>query len=173
MVRMRNATLAVFAVVGLLLVAIASVSGCGGSDLDGKLTGELFWEPDSWGDYARLPTEGYIRLADVTSLREIGESEWRFSEEPGRVIATGTLGIDNGEGRVSFTIPYDDARIDPDSDYAIIVRYSWFLSSAPLVGKGQIFSNVDGFGVSPPLVLTKGRPHREVEVELAVIRVIT
>ena len=173
MVRIPTATQTGFAVVGLLLLTMTSVPGCGGLNLDGELTGELFWGADSSGNHDVLPTEGYIQLVDVTEQGGITESGWRFREDLARVIASGTLGIDNGEGRVPFIITYDDASIDPDSDYAIIVRYSWFWSSAPLVGSGRIFSNVDGFGVSPLLVLTKGRPQKEVEVELAVIRMIT
>ena len=113
---------------GLLVVVTAAVSGCG-EELDGKLTGELFWKPDSYGRYDSLPSEGYIRLVDVTGLPEIGG--WIFREEPVRVVATGMLEAENGKGRVSFTIPYDAARIDRDSDYAIIVRYSWFWEQRP------------------------------------------
>ena len=166
-----RATPAIFAVVGLLFVVTVAVSACGEVELDGKLTGELFWGPDSWGNYENLPTKGYIRLVDVTGLQEI--SEWVFGVESDRVVASGTLGTGNGKGRVLFTIPYNVARIDPDSDYAIIARYSWSKSSAPLVGEGRIFTNFDYSDLSPPLVLTKGRPHNDVEVELMVLRWIT
>ena len=153
-----------------MLVVSAAVSGCGEPGLDGELTGELFWEPDSWGEFDRLPAKGYIQLVDVTGLPEI--REWVFREDPARVVATGRLSTDDGKGSVLFTIPYGVARIDSDSEYAIIVRYSWSTNSAPLVGEGQIFTNFDYSDLSPPLVLTKGHPRKDVEVELTVLRLI-
>ena len=192
MLRMRDVTLPALAVVGLLLMAMAAVSGCGGQDPDvepvgapgpnskirvgpdlnaqissgpdpdGKLTGELFS-----GSGLSIRGQGDIWLVDVTGWHTHLEWNMAFNGESARAIATGDLGSDRREGRVSFTINYNPASIDPESDYAVIARYYWsWWSSTQMVGESGLYSNIDGLGVLPTLVLTKGRPHKDVQVEL-------
>lgn len=126
-----------------------------------EITGTLVW--DGGGS---LPAVGYTEL-----VRKPKSGLWsaRDGED---TIATAILGEATASGRVPFSIRYDPALIDPNEDYAILARFSNVVVTDPLVGKGKIYSNIDRHGVEPVHVLTKGRPHKDVEVELDVILVI-
>ena len=108
----------------------------------------------SWmGSHCRdvLPARGYIRLVNIATSR---------------VLATGKL-IAGRESPAGFSILFDAAEIDPDSDYGIVVNYS--RSENPEHPRGAHYTNVWGSEIAPTLVLTKGRPNQDVEVPIEVI----
>ena len=148
-----------------------------GPSLTGELTGEIVFAHSTvtgninYLETKSLPQEGLIALVDVTGL-DLSGDVLSYVFEP-HIIAYGN--IDQQASRrspVSFTIKYDLAGIDPDSDYAIFVRYSES-SGKGLTSQGIYYANHYGREATPTRVLTHGHPRRDVIVRIDLIHWIS
>ena len=148
-----------------------------GPSLTGELTGEIVFAHSTvtgninYLETKSLPQEGLIALVDVTGL-DLSGHVWSYVFEP-HIIAYGN--IDQQASRrspVPFTIKYDLAGIDPDSDYAIFVRYSES-SGKGLTSQGIYYANHYGRETTPTRVLTHGHPRRDVIVRIDLIHWIS
>ena len=124
-----------------------------------------------WKTTPGVPRDGSIELVDVTGLREDDFERFRSCNHDlyrDRVVAQGEVGeYDRSRGVTHFAISYDVASIDPARDYAILVSLRSPNQGAPGHPNWWEFCNYgEESEYIPVRVLTKGRPHKSVEVWL-------
>ena len=117
--------------------------------LPAEITGQIVFDCSAHGSVSRdgtcsdrLPPDGSIELVNQASRN---------------IIAVGTVDSSTGTFPVPFTIAFDLADIDPGIDYAVVAGFS-------TTGGGYRWTSY--ISVSGVLVITKGRPFRDVEVEV-------
>ena len=138
-----------------------------------EITGAILYSCENSRGLCRetLSHDGYIALVDFTGLDMENQPYWTVPQS--RILARGRA----ANGRMSpvpFTLLYDAAAISEDSDYAIVVFYSHSQRDRTQ-SIGAYYTNLNGPvepKTSPTLVLTKGRPSRDVEVPIDVQLVI-
>ena len=117
--------------------------------LPAEITGKIVFDCSAHGSVSRdgtcsdrLPPDGSIKLLNQANRN---------------TIAVGTVDSSTGIFPVPFTIAFDLADIDPGIDYYVLARFT----TSSRKDQWTLYS-----GVSQPLILTKGRPFRDVEVEV-------
>ena len=133
------------------------------SDLSGRLTGRIVFDPTE-----ELPKRGYVALVNLTTLPpgipSMGELE-------SRIIARG--GISGSRtSPVPFTILYDPEDIEPNQHYAVLVYYTWG-EGRGITSRSVTYTNAYQRGYNPARVLTHNYPSDDVEVRIAIVRVIS